>query len=233
MAEMLKATSTLIPAPKVYLLTNDDKFELLYRKLEIALATGSIGLLQIRRKHILAMPNGQVELYNEAVQFVALAKKHNVPVVINDDITLAAKLGVGVHLGQQDGSISKAKQQLAPEQVIGRTCHGDVALVKEAQSDGASYAAMGAVFASTTKPNADTITRQQLIDGCQQSIDKSAGKSIDTCVIGGLTVENIGQLAGLPITYIAIVGDIMDLPVDKIAKRCQQWQQALTKWHTV
>lgn len=216
---------TLIPVPKLYLLTNDDKFELLYRKLETALATGLIGLLQIRRKQVLAMPNGQAILYNEAVQIVALAKKHTVPVVINDDIALAATLGVGVHLGQQDGNINKAKQQLAPKQIIGRTCHGDVALVKEAQSDGASYAAMGATFASTTKPNADTITRQQLIDGCQQSID--------ICVIGGLTVENIGQLAGLPISYIAVVGDIMDLPVDSVAKRCQQWQQALTEWHII
>jgi thiamine-phosphate pyrophosphorylase len=215
--------TTPTPMPKLYLLTNDDEFELLYRKLETALATGLIGLLQIRRKQVLATPNGQATLYNEAVQIVVLAREYSVPVVINDDILLAAKLGVGVHLGQQDGSVRQAKQQLAPEQIIGRTCHGNVALVKEAKSDGASYAAMGAIFASNTKPNADTITRQQLIDGCQQSIEM--------CVIGGLTAENIGQLVGLPISYIAVVGDIMDLPVDGIAERCQQWQQALMEWH--
>lgn len=213
---------TFIPIPKLYLLTNDDDFDLLYHKLETALATKLIGLLQIRRKCVLALPNGQATLYDEALQIAALAKAHNVPVVINDDITLAAKLGIGVHLGQQDGSIRQAKQQLAPKQMIGRTCHGDVALVKEALSDGASYVAMGAVFASTTKPNAHTITRQQLIDGCQQDIDM--------CVIGGLTAENVGQLAGLPINYIAVVGDIMDLPIDKLAKRCHEWEQALTKW---
>lgn len=234
MAEILKNNLTLLPVPKLYLLTNDDKFELLYRKLETALATGFIGLLQIRRKQVLAMPNGQAELYNEAIKIVALAKKHNVPVVINDDITLAAKLGVGVHLGQQDGGISDAKQLLAPKQIIGRTCHGDVALVKQAQSEGANYAAMGAIFASTTKPNAETVSRQQLIDGCEQTINKksvgkkNSDKNIDICVIGGLTAENIGQLAGLPIAYIAVVGDIMDLPIDSIAERCQQWQHALS-----
>ena len=36
--------------PKLYLLTNDDEFALLYQKLEVALATGLIALLQIRRK---------------------------------------------------------------------------------------------------------------------------------------------------------------------------------------
>ncbi|WP_201527889.1 thiamine phosphate synthase [Psychrobacter frigidicola] len=207
--------------PMLYLLTNDDEFELLYRKLEAALVTGVIGLLQIRRKQVLAQDDGQQQLYAEAQQIVTLAHKYDTAVVINDDIDLAARLGVGVHLGQQDGNISAAKQQLAAKQIIGRTCHGDFELVKEALNDGADYAAMGAVFASTTKPNADTITRQQLIDGCQQEID--------ICVIGGLTAENIDQLADLPLTYIAVVGDIMDLPVDKIAVRCQQWQQALAK----
>ena len=210
--------------PKLYLLTNDDEFALLYQKLEVALATGLIALLQIRRKKILALPDGELTLYQEALQIVGLANSYNVPVVINDDISLAAKLGVGVHLGQQDGDISVAKQCLAANQIIGRTCHGDVSLIEKAKTDGASYAAMGAVFASTTKPNANTISRQQLIDGCQQGIE--------LCVIGGLTAENIVELSDLPISYVAVVGDIMDLPVHQIVARCEEWQQALNMWKT-
>lgn len=210
-------------APKLYLLTNDDDFELLYRKLEAALATGYIALLQIRRKQTIALSGGAATLHKEAQKLVDLAKTYQVPVVINDDIKLAATLGVGVHLGQQDGHVNDAKQQLLPDQTVGRTCHGKVEWVRQAKDDGATYAAMGAVFASTTKPDATIVTRQQLDEGCQQDIA--------LCVIGGLTAENVVELAGLPITYIAVVGDIMDLPVDKIAARCEQWQQALTKWN--
>ncbi|MGB2786418.1 thiamine phosphate synthase [Psychrobacter sp.] len=217
-------TTTVISAPKLYLLTNDDEFALLYRKLEAALATGFIALLQIRRKQILALPDGESRLYEEVRQIVELAKAYNVPVVINDNIKLAAKLGVGVHLGQQDGEVADAKHELQPNQVIGRTCHGKIELVEEAKNDGVSYAAMGAIFTSNTKPNANIISRQQLIDGCQ--------KNIAICVIGGLTAENVTELAGLPITYVAVVGDIMDLPVDQIAARCQQWQQAFSQWKT-
>ena len=216
--------STVISAPKLYLLTNDDEFALLYRKLEAALATGFIALLQIRRKQILALPDGESRLYEEARQIVELAKAYSVPVVINDNIKLAAKLGVGVHLGQQDGEVADAKHELQPNQVIGRTCHGNVELVEEAKNEGVSYAAMGAIFTSNTKPNANIISRQQLIDGCQ--------KNIAICVIGGLTAENVTKLAGLPITYVAVVGDIMDLPVDQIAVRCKQWQQAFSQWKT-
>lgn len=214
--------SIITAAPKLYLLTNDDEFALLYRKLEVALATGFIGLLQIRRKRVLSMSDGAARLYEEAIQIVELAKKYSIPVVINDNIKLAAKLGVGVHLGQKDGEIKDAMQSLLADQIIGRTCHGNVELVKDAHDAAASYAAMGAVFVSTTKPNADVISRQQLIDGCQQGIA--------LCVIGGLTAENIIELAGLPIAYVAVVGDIMDLPEHKIAERCQQWQQALNVW---
>ena len=216
--------SAMTPAPKLYLLTNDDEFTVLYAKLEASLATGLVALLQIRRKKTLQAVNGKAELYEEARQIVSLAKAHDVAVVMNDDVALAKKLGIGVHLGQQDGEINNAKTVLAPSEIIGRTCHGDVALIKQAKEDGASYAAMGAVFASNTKPNANVISRQQLIEGCQQGID--------ICVIGGLTAENITELSGLPITYVAVVGDIMDLPVRKIAARCQQWQQALSRWQT-
>jgi thiamine-phosphate pyrophosphorylase len=208
--------------PKLYLLTNDDEFELLYQKLEAALSTGLIALLQIRRKQTLSLPDGVSKLFDEARQITELAKMNNVPVVINDDIELAAKLGVGVHLGQKDGKVGDAMHSLAPTQMIGRTCHGDVELVKEAKNDGASYAAMGAVFASTTKPNADIISRQQLIEGFQQGIP--------ICVIGGLTAENISELADIPIALVAVVGDIMSLPVEKVAERCHEWQQAFSKW---
>ena len=215
--------------PKLYLLTNDDEISLLLAKLEAAFATNLIAVVQIRRKRVLAQSSGKDQLYNEALKIIALARHYKVAVVINDDIALAAKLGVGVHLGQGDGDVKTARQLLVSDQLIGRTCHGDSQLVKQALEDGANYAAMGAVFASTTKPHADIISREQLSAGCQLSLDKP----IDICVIGGLSAENVGQLAGLPLTYIAVVGDIMDLPVEQIAQRCQQWQQALNTWQTL
>lgn len=218
----MEKTSLVRQAPMLYLLTNDDEFDILYQKLAVALATGSIGVLQIRRKNTLQLPNGAEKLCDEARQIVGLANSYDVPVVINDDINLAKKLGVGVHLGQQDGEIADAKRQLSPNQIIGRTCHGDIELIKEAKKAGANYAAMGAVFASSTKPNANIISRNQLIEGCQQGLD--------ICVIGGLSAENITELAGLAIAYVAVVGDIMDLSIQQIAARCQQWQQALDTW---
>ena len=69
---------------------------------------------------------------------------------------------------------------------------------------------------------ANVIARQQLIEGCQQGIP--------ICVIGGLSAENIVDLTDIPISLVAVVGDIMDLPVEKIAHRCYEWQQAFSQW---
>lgn len=210
-------------APQLYLLTNDDQFSLLYKKLEIALATGAIHLLQVRRKQVLAQPNGRERVYTEAQQLLALARRYNVAMVMNDDIALAQQLGIGVHLGQGDGEVAMARHVLGEQALIGRTCHQSLDLVKTAFQEGASYAAMGAVFASTTKPEAKIVSRDALIAGAQQGID--------LCVIGGITAENSRALRGQAIRYLAVVGDILNHPVTAIAARCELWQQTLSHWY--
>lgn len=211
-----------LQCPLLYLLTNDDAFELLQAKLEVALSSGVVSLLQIRRKQLLAQPQGRVEVLQESQKIIELANRYQVPVVMNDNIEWAQQLNIGVHLGQEDGSLVEARQRLGNKAIIGRTCHQSVALVKQAKLQGADYAAMGAVFSSATKPEAELVSRQQLIEGCQQGID--------ICVIGGISIDNISIIRGLPIRYIALVGDIMSLPVDKIAARCEAWRQVLTDW---
>lgn len=222
-SSLLADSATMITHPQLYLLTNDDEFALLYQKLEIALATGAVSLLQVRRKQVLAQSNGREQVYSEAQQLLALATRYNVAMVMNDDIALAQQLGIGVHLGQGDGDVTMARQALGDQIIIGRTCHQSLDLVQAALQEGANYAAMGAVFASTTKPKAQIVSREALVAGAQQGID--------LCVIGGITAENIGELRGMPIRYVAVVGDILNLPVTAIAARCELWQQELSHWY--
>lgn len=222
-SSLLADSAAMTTVPQLYLLTNDDEFALLYQKLEIALATGAVSLLQVRRKQVLAQSNGREQVYSEAQQLLALATRYNVAMVMNDDIALARQLGIGVHLGQGDGEVTMARQALGEQVIIGRTCHQSLDLVQAALQEGANYAAMGAVFASTTKPEAQIVSREALVAGAQQGID--------LCVIGGITAENIGELRGVPIRYVAVVGDILNHPVTAIAARCELWQQELSRWY--
>jgi len=87
----------------LYLITNDDPIQLLLEKLDVALSTGQVAILQYRRKKI-----AKLDQPLEVQQIKALCEKHQVPFVINDDLALAEQFGLGVHLGQSDGEISDA-----------------------------------------------------------------------------------------------------------------------------
>ncbi len=219
-------TTTQYSPPKLYLLTNDDVIETLLDKLERALDTGAVSLLQIRRKHTLQQFD-LVTLYQETELLVSLADKYGVDVVVNDNLELACHFGTGLHLGQRDGSLRAARQILGDDVVIGRTCHSDMALFKEAKKDGATYGAMGTVFASITKPKAKIVSMDIL--------KRAAALEFPLCVIGGVTLENASvlqeNLAGAKLEYIAVTADIMSHSSDTIATKCQSWQHLLQNWY--
>lgn len=213
-------------APKLYLLTNDDEISTLLDKLERAFDTGVVSLLQIRRKSTFQQYD-LITLYQETELLVSLADKYHIEVVVNDNLELASHFCTGVHLGQRDGSLRVARQLLGDDVIIGRTCHADIALFKEAKKDKASYGAMGTVFASLTKPKA------KIVDS--QTLRRAATLELPLCVIGGIALDNAKTLRddmqGLPIEYIAITADIMGHSADTIAKKCHSWRQVLQDWY--
>lgn len=205
----------MLSAAGVYLISNDDPLPVLLGKLDAALATGAIALLQYRRKQTEA-----TEREAEARQLLALCQRYAVPLIINDDMALAEKLGCGVHLGQSDGSVIEARQRLGQAAIIGRTCHDSLEFALQAVADGASYVAFGAVYASKTKPNAHVVSLTTLRHAKQQL-------SVPICVIGGLTAENIQPCVDLGVDLYAVVSDVLSLPVDQVTIRLQAWQRAL------
>lgn len=211
--------------PKLYLLTNDDPIQTLMDKLERVFDTGVISLLQIRRKNT-SLKFDLMSLYQEAELLVSLADRYGVAVVMNDNLELACHFGTGLHLGQRDGSLRQARQLLGEGVVIGRTCHGDMALFKEAKKDGATYGAMGTIFGSITKPKARLVSSDVL--------QRALTVDLPLCVIGGITLDNLpilqDKLAGKTPAYIAITADIMSHEPSDIALKCRAWQRYLQSW---
>jgi len=89
----------------------------------------------------------------------------------------------GVHLGQNDTPISTAREQLGEKAIIGISCYNQLQLAFEAEAMGANYVSFGALFNSTTKPNASH---------CPLSVIKIAKEKINLPIvgIGGITFEN-------------------------------------------
>ncbi len=197
----------------LYLITNDDPIELLLEKLDAALATHQIAILQYRRKKV-----DKADQPAEVEQIKILCEKYQVPFVINDDLKLAAQFGLGVHLGQSDGEITDAKSKLPEGVIIGRTCLNSLDLARKAIADGATYVAFGAVYATATKPEAGNV-------GIEVIKQAAAQYDLPICAIGGLTVENSKPVIEAGADLCAVISDILGRSTAEIPARVQAWAQ--------
>ncbi len=144
----------------IYAITPDVSLNL--DQVEKVITQHRISILQYRRK----TADDDLKL-KEATKLRQLCLQHHTLFIINDDINLAQKVGAdGVHLGKNDTSIGQARQLLKDDAIIGVSCYDDINLAINAQEKGATYVAFGALFTSSTKPDAphcslDTITQAQ------------------------------------------------------------------------
>ncbi|WP_052365339.1 thiamine phosphate synthase [Halotalea alkalilenta] len=170
-------------------LTPDD--ERLFAAVEAALE-GGLALLQYRDKS-----NDQVRRERQARGLAARCAAHGVALIINDDLALAARLGVGVHLGQQDGSIAAARALLGEQAIIGATCHASLELARRAREEGASYLAFGRFFASRTKPEAPPASLELL--------GEARALGLPCVAIGGIDHSNAAIVRRAGADLIAVV----------------------------
>ena len=154
---------------------------------------GGLTLLQYRDKS-----SDEARRLREAEALRDLCARYNTRLIINDDAELAARLGVGVHLGQTDGPLTPARALLGPKAIIGSTCHSQVDLAEQAAKEGASYVAFGRFFNSSTKPGAPTATLD-VLDQARSQL------KLPVCVIGGITLENAAPLVAHGADLLAVV----------------------------
>lgn len=157
---------------------------------------GGVTCLQLREKEL-----EEDKFLQEARELRELCKRYKVPFIVNDrvDIALACDAD-GVHLGQSDLEAGHARELLGPDKIIGVSAK-TVEDALHAQERGADYLGVGAVFGTTTKKDATNITVDMLRAICQ-------AVSIPVVAIGGITQENLPQLAGTGIAGPAVISAI-------------------------
>lgn len=142
----------------------------------------------------------------------ALCARNGVPLIINDDVELAAAVEAdGVHLGEHDAAIGDARMRLGAAAIIGVSCYDDLARARHAANAGADYLAFGAFFASPTKPNARRATPELLRQAAMLGLPRVA--------IGGITPENAAVLVAAGADLIAVISGVFDAPDPVAAAR--------------
>ncbi len=135
------------PTCQLYLISPLDVGGDFPARLERALSAGPVAAFQFRVKGV-----DQHEAARLAEPLQAICARHEVAFIVNDSIALAKRLHAdGVHLGQGDGDVREARQELGREAQIGVTCHASRHLAIEAAEAGADYVAFGSFFSSSTK----------------------------------------------------------------------------------
>jgi thiamine-phosphate pyrophosphorylase len=136
----------------------------------------------------------------------ALCREYGVPLLINDDVALAAAVGAaGVHLGRDDPDIGAARAALGAAALIGVSCYNELARAQAAQAAGADYVAFGRFFTSRTKPQAVPATLELLRAA-------RAELRIPIVAIGGITPENGASLIAAGANALAVIEGVFNQP---------------------
>ena len=150
-----------------------------------------------------------------ADQLVKVCHEYKVPLLINDDIELAIKVGAdGVHIGREDGAISEARDRLGADAIIGVSCYNFVEQAFDAQEQGATYVAFGRFFPSSSKPLAapaelDTLRKANFL------------LDIPIVAIGGILPENGGPLLTAGADLLAVIGGLFETQPEQSARAYQ------------
>ena len=182
----------------VYLVTDrrnktDDEF---LNIIEEAIKGGTT-IVQLREKTA-----STKEFYDLALKVKEITSKYGVPLLINDRIDIALAVdSEGVHIGQDDMPADIAREIIGEDKILGVSA-STVEEAKKAEIDSADYIGSGAVFPTSTKDDADSVSKEELKE-IVDSID------IPVVAIGGITVENASTLKGSGIAGVSVVSAIM------------------------
>ncbi|MFH1588358.1 MAG: thiamine phosphate synthase [Candidatus Diapherotrites archaeon] len=154
------------------------------------------GVIQYREKN-----KEKKEQIKDAKKIMKKINGRNI-FIINDFVEVAKESNAdGVHLGQEDGSIEKARKMLGKNKIIGVTVHNLMEAI-EAEKHGASYLGISPIFSTPTKADAGKPCGVELI----KEIKKHS--SIPLIGIGGITEENCIKVIQSGADGVAVISDI-------------------------
>ncbi len=163
-----------------------------------ALASAGVGVIQYRDKQISAR-----NLLSLSRELVSICARHGARFVVNDRPDVAALAGAGgVHVGQQDLPVEDARAICGRGSWVGISTHNE-SQVKEAEATSADYIAVGPIFPTSTKQQADPVVGLELIRKARSITRKPL------VAIGGITVQNAEQVWRAGADSVAVARDLM------------------------
>lgn len=157
---------------------------------------GGATCIQLREKQL-----DEENFLKEAIEIQKLCKEYHVPFIVNDNVDIAKTMHAdGIHVGQSDMEALDVRKELGKDVILGVSAQ-TVEQAKKAEAHGADYLGVGAVFPTGSKDDADDVSHETLKAICE-------AVSIPVIAIGGITQDNVTELAGSGIVGIAVISAI-------------------------
>jgi len=170
-------------------------------------AAGGAGIFQLREKGL-----SDRELLTRARNVREWTRTAGVMFIVNDRPDIASLADAdGIHLGQDDLSVKEARRIVGPDRLIGVSTHS-IEQVRQAIIDGADYLGVGPVFRSPTKAF-------DQFPGLEFVRHAAEETSLPSFALGGITVENVGQVVSAGARRIAVSSAVIrSKEPDRIAR---------------
>lgn len=158
-----------------------------------ALCEGGVDVLQLRAKEL-----APTEVERLARRILPVTRDRAVPLVINDHLEVAASVGSeGVHVGQDDDAVAKARAVVGAACFVGKSTHSlDQAIA--AQAEGADYIGFGPLYATGTKPDYVPI-------GLEDIAEVHRRVSLPIFCIGGVNAARLDEIVSAGARRVVVV----------------------------
>ncbi len=172
-----------------------------------ALLRGGVDLLQLRAK---GHSPDAVEMWG--AELLRLTRPAGVPLIVNDFPDVAARLDAdGVHVGQEDDAVARARSLVGPGKIVGKSTHS-LALATAAIAEGADYIGFGPLFATPTKPGRPAIGLHDVAE-----VHRLVTRPI--FCIGGIKPENLDTVLSAGARRVVIVSALLQAADPEAATR--------------
>ena len=174
---------------------------------------GGARLVQVRNKKA-----GARELLRQVERVLEFAPS-DAQVVVNDRVDVALIAGAGgVHLGQTDLPPEEARRILGDGRIVGFSTHNLEQALKADQLP-VDYVAVGPIYPTTSKENADPVLGIENLEAIRQAVRKPI------VAIGGIRLEAAQEVLRAGASSIAVISDI--LTSSDIPRRVRDWLERL------
>jgi thiamine-phosphate pyrophosphorylase len=187
----------------LYLVCDERPDEFLHRTL-----SGGVDIVQLRIKD----PVGDDHIVSVARRYARVCRSYAALLILNDRPDLVAAAGAdGVHVGQNDIPVAKARAAVGEERLVGLSTHSPEQIDAAGQA-GVDYIGVGPVKATPTKPGRSPVGVELVRYAAEQA-------RVPFFAIGGIDQDSVTDVCRAGAGRVAVVRALTEAPDPEAAAR--------------